>query len=195
MRRNELEGIAKSAASQLALIDGFADAEIRAIDDAVAQVERKVMESAARLRRLGAEVGEDAAREKELPAVTLALKGMDLGGATDASAAVRRERGAGARREGSAGTEHAAMDALAAELDAVHKGLDAFVRDALQKLGRSVEADLERGPHGEIFRRAHAAMLRASGPSKGPRGACGPSSPAAEKVAADEARSLGATSF
>jgi hypothetical protein len=190
--QNELEGIAKNAASQLALVDSFADAEIRAIDDAVSQIERKVVENAARLRRLKADVAEDAARERELPAVSEALKGIDLGGASGKDAAARMERERAHEAKVQRGREHAAMVSLAAELGAVHKGLDAFVRDALQKLSRGVEADLERGARGEVFRRAHAAMLRTSGALESAGERVRAELAAAEKLAADEGRALAA---
>ena len=188
--QNEIEGIAKDSAAQLALIDKFAEADVRRLDETVDQIERQLIENAARRRRLEEEIAEDAGREAQLPSVVEALKGVDLGGA---STEMRQERERAHEAKVARGRERAAMQALAGELEAVRGALDGFARDAREKLSRAVEGDLERGAHGEIFRRTHAAMQRIAGAVEGSAGRLRAEIAAAEKTAAEEGRSLAAS--
>ncbi len=186
--QNEIEGIARSPKAQRDLIDGFVEADIRPIDQSVQQLDRKLTQCAATLRRLADEIAGDAASEAELPSVTEALKGIDLGGSDPQKPDTDRVRAHEARLL--RGREQAAMTTLAGELAGVRGALDAFARDALQKLGRAVEGDLERGPRGEAFKRTHAAMQRMAGAIEGAAGRLRADLATAERAAAEEGRAL-----
>jgi hypothetical protein len=168
--QGQIEDIARNHAEQLALLDGFALAEIRAIDTDVDALERRLDRCDAELRRLEGDVAADAATEEELATVLEALKGAALGAAAGApgqgegvtsspavSAGSRVEREQAHVAKVERGRERVTMASLASEIGRVRDGLDAFARDALRRLG-GVEGAHERGPHGEIFRAAHAAM-------------------------------------
>ncbi len=189
--QNEIEGIAKSPSAQLALIDKFAEAEIRRIDDALAQIDGRLRENAAVRRRLEGEIADDAAREDELPSVIEALKGVDLGGDADPRGP-SQDRTRAHEAKVQRGRERAAMAALASELESARVALDAFTRDALKKLSRAVEGDLERGGHAEIFRRAHAAMQRVAGAVEGSSGRLRAEIGSVERTVGEEGRALAA---
>ncbi len=148
--QNEIEGIACSPKAQLDLIDGFAEGDIqpprseRAADRPEARADRGGPPPARR-----GDHRRRAACEAELPSVTEALKGIDLGASGSQNPDHERVRAHEAKVQ--RGREQAAMSALSVELGMSGVVLDAFARDAVQRPGRAVEGDLERGAHGEIF--------------------------------------------
>ena len=186
--QNEIETIAKNPKAQLALIDKFLPPEVAGIDEAVEQLDRKLAHTDDTLRRLAGEIADDAARESELPAIVEALKAIDAG-ASDAKGPVE-ERARAHEAKVARSREKATMTALTRELAGVREALDAVTRDSLGKLGRSVEADLERGAHGDVFRRVHAAVHTLAGTIEGAGGRLRAELAAAEARVSEEARAL-----
>ena len=119
-------------------------------------------------------------------------KGLDLGGVAGATRARRRPERARTRPRCSAGASAPRCPRSPASWRAVRSALDAFTHDALQKLARAVEGDLERGAHGESFRRTHAAVQRAAGAFEGGAGRLRTELAAAERTTSEEGRTLAA---
>jgi hypothetical protein len=86
--------IARNPRKQLALIDAFAEAEIRRLGEEIGHVERDLGQSAVERRRLEIEIEEDEGRTSELASVHEALKGMGLadGGKNPEEAAKAHQR-------------------------------------------------------------------------------------------------------
>ena len=157
---SEILAIAGDPARQLPLIDKFEPAAIRALDQRIAEVERRLVVNSAHVAKLDEELAENATREAELPSVAAALEAMTLAGADPSQAARTR---AAQERKLARGRERRAVAEMPKELGAARAAFDSVAKEALHRLARSVEGDLERGACGEAFARAHAAVHRAAG--------------------------------
>ena len=157
---SEILEIASDAARQLPLLDKFEPATIGALDQKIAEVERRVVVNSAHIAKLDAELAENATREAELPSVRAALEGMTLAVADPAQAARTKTA---QERKIARGRERRALAEMPKELGAARAALESAAKEALERLARSVEGELARGACGEAFGRAHAAVQRAAG--------------------------------
>ncbi len=157
---SEILEIAGDAARQLPLSDKFEPALIRALGQRIAEVERRLVVNSAQIAKLDEELAENATREAELPSVAAALEAMTLAGPDPSQAARTRTA---QERKVARGRERRAVAEMAKELGAARAAFEAVAKEALHRLARSVEGDLERGACGEAFGRAHAAVHRAAG--------------------------------
>jgi hypothetical protein len=180
--------IARNPGKQLALIDAFAEAEIRRLGEEIEHVERDLRQSAVERRRLEIEIEEDEGRTGELASVGEALKGMGLadGGDNPEEAAKAHER------KIARGRERTAMTALGKEIGAARAALDAFAGGTLRRLAATVEGDLEHGPSADLFRRAHEVVQGAAAAVEKGAGKLREELETAEKGAALHGRELAA---
>ena len=184
---SEILEIAGDPARQLPLIDKFEPAAIRALDQRIAEVERRLVVNSAHVAKLDEELAENATREAELPSVAAALEAMTLAGADPSQAARTRTA---QERKIARGRERRAVAEMPRELGAARAAVESVVKDALHRLARSVEGELERGACGEAFARAHAAVHRAAGAIEAAAGRVREEVAAAEKAIALESRAI-----
>ena len=121
-------------------------------------LERALAEGEGERRRLRRELEEEEERLAELPQIEEALKGLQRAEGPDAAAIARAHEEKAAR-----GRERLAFEDLDRRVVRVRTTFAAFATEARSSLGMSVDAALEKGPRGEAFQRARAALQRAAG--------------------------------
>lgn len=102
---HQIESIAIDASAQLALLDRFADAELKRLEEGIVDATRKLDEEGARLAALRRDLDADEERTRELPSIEEALRGLhatsgasaEAGRALEAKVQRGRERAAIAR--------------------------------------------------------------------------------------------------
>ncbi|HEY2510744.1 MAG TPA: AAA family ATPase [Polyangiaceae bacterium] len=151
--QNEIFGMAEDKAAQLALLDKFAEPEIRALTDEIAQLDRRLDQNAAVLARLQEDIESGAERTTELPSILAALQALTDGAGPDASEARHAHAGKVLR-----GKEKALLRALREDQRAVTAAADAFEAEARRRLDRALPPEFAASPN-------VAALLRAHGPA------------------------------
>jgi DNA repair ATPase RecN len=156
--QNEIQAMAEKPAAQLALIDKFADAEIRALEDAIAQVEGRLTLNAAEVTRLESEIADVGDRTSELPTVAAALQALTAAAGPDADEARHAHEAKALRTR-----EQATLRELRDELRRVLAGADAFEVEARRRLGAEMTPVLQGSVNRAVLEPAHAASRAALG--------------------------------
>ena len=163
--QTSIEEIGLDPAAQLALLDAFRYDDVRRIELAVVNVERRHRKNTEELRRLSDEIADDEVRAEELPSLEAALAGFaananaNADANADANAALQRAEAFRLARD----KERAGFAALATELAKVRASLDAFARDAKQRLSHALDPALERGESGPLVLQATRRALDVAG--------------------------------
>jgi energy-coupling factor transporter ATP-binding protein EcfA2 len=154
--QNEIQNMAENPAAQLALIDKFSAAEIRDLDDRIAQVERRLTLNAAEIKRLDAEIADAGDRTGDLPSVAAALHALTEAAGPNADEATRAHEAKVLR-----GREQAALRGLRDELRIVLTAAGAFEVDARRRLGAPLSPALAASANRAVLDRAHAGSQAA----------------------------------
>ena len=148
--QNQIFGMAEDKAAQLSLLDKFAEPEIRALTEEIAQLDRRLVQNAAALSRLEEDIESGTERTAELPSIAAALQALTDGVGPDAAEA-RRAHAAKALR----GKEKALLRALYEEQRAVTAAADAFEAEVRRRLDRELPSELAGSANRAILTRAH----------------------------------------
>ncbi len=131
--QNEIEEIASSPASQLALLDRFQEHDASAITKELDQIQRQIEQSSVDLRRMDQEIDDRRSKASELVAIEEKLKGLAEVGGPDADKinAAHAAKALRAREEKIPATVVAAMQKVTRELGASAAALQATVDSQL----------------------------------------------------------------
>jgi hypothetical protein len=127
--QNEIEEIASSPASQLALLDRFQERDASAIAKELAQIHRNIEQSSIDLRRMDQEIDDLRSKASELIAIEEKLKGLAEVGGPDAEKinAAHAAKALRAREERAPGAIVLAVQKVAREVTASAAALQATV--------------------------------------------------------------------
>ena len=184
---NQIERIALDPIAQLALIDKFAESDVRRIDGVIGERARRLAQNATDVTRLEREIQDDEEKARELPTVRESLQALQQVSGPDAAEAKNAfERRALRTRE------RAALTSVTETLTQVRADLDAFVINARHRLSTAIDADLEKGPNGATFTALTRELLQVDGAIEDGASRARAQVKNAEKVAADHDRMIAA---
>src|SRR5437016_1679538 len=151
--QNEIEEIASSPVAQLELLDRFQEHDTVAIDRELEQLQRRLDQSSADLRRIDQEADDTRVRASELPVLQEKLKGLAEVAGPDAKRinAAHEAKSQRAREEKVLEFISAALQKLVRDIGSSQSSLQAGIEAQL-------DGQVRQGPNREVLQALHADL-------------------------------------